>query len=121
MSEPSKPTASEERLRSIIFGSLPSSDQKDDQVAQLQEQIQAVQEKAAEERFLWVLVIVVLIDLWLLGSMQNWSAPLVIGAIQLIGLVIWANRCGVNAVMPLIDRLTGAIGAARAPRPSGGE
>lgn len=89
---------------------------KDGQIAELQRQIQAVQEKAAEERFLWVLVFVVVIDfVWLTGT-QNWAAPVVIGVLELIGLLVWADRCGVNAVAPLVDRLLGMVG-----RKAGGE
>jgi hypothetical protein len=112
------PPPPEHGLRDLLLREPSSADPKDQQIAELQDEIQAVQEKASEERFLWVLVFVVLVDIMVLGSMGNWSAPIVIGIIQLIGIVIWADRCGVNAVAPLVDRLSGVVRGA-AGRQSG--
>lgn len=80
------------------------------QIAELQRQIQSIQEKASEERFLWVLTFVIVVDFAWFTSMANWAAPVVIGVLELIGLLVWADRCGVNAVAPLVDRLLGMVG-----------
>lgn len=95
-------------MAALLMGE--KADPKDGQIAELQRQAQFSKKQAAEERFLWVLAMVAILDFALLGSMQNWSAPLVVGVIELIGLVVWADRCEVKAVAPLVDRITGMIG-----------
>ena len=107
MEEPQEPVTPEDKLSRFIFGPTTAPDPKDDQIAALQKQVQAIGEKAAEERFLWVLTIIVAGDVAFLGSMSNWSAPIVIGLVELIGIVIWADRCQVNAVAVLLDKLIG--------------
>ena len=88
-------------------------DAKDDQIAQLETQIQDATDQRYEERFLWILIVVILLDWQMLKSMDNWAAPVVIGILELIGLFVLAERCQVDAILPLIDRIGGAIGRAR--------
>lgn len=106
--EPKPPTDAISQLASL-FAQSPR-DPKNAQIAELQRQVQATQEKAAEERFLWVLAFLIVVDFAWFTAMQNWAAPVVIGVLELIGLLVWADRCGVNAVAPLIDRLLGMVG-----------
>ena len=88
-------------------------DSKDDQIAQLESQVFEITNNRYEERFIWVLVIVILVDWQMMGSMTNWAGPVVIGILELIGLVVLADRCKVDAILPLIDRIGGAIGNAK--------
>jgi hypothetical protein len=41
--------------------------------------------------------------------MENWSGPVVIGVFELIAILIMADRCHVDSVAPLIDKLTGML------------
>ncbi len=86
------------------------ADPKDETIAYLQMKVQSVEDKALEERFIWLLVGVILFDCLVFSDMESWTGPLVIGILELIGLVVLADRCGVNSVMPLIDRLGGFLG-----------
>jgi len=81
-----------------------------DQVAALQDRLVALDNKLYEERFLWVLTLVVMFDVLFLMSAQNWAAPIVVGVLQLIGLAVFADKCRVNPIMPLLDKLTGMLG-----------
>lgn len=80
---------------------------KDRQISILQEQVTDLENRLGEERFVWVLIVIVIFDVLVLKGVETWTTPLIIGAIELIGLVIYADRCKVDAVLPLIDRLTG--------------
>lgn len=94
----------------INLSSPPSGDGLDasgDQVAALQERLVALDNKLYEERFLWVLALVVMFDVLFLMNAQNWTAPVVVGVLQLIGLAVFADKCRVNPIMPLLDKLTG--------------
>ncbi|MQA65532.1 MAG: hypothetical protein GEU76_06490 [Alphaproteobacteria bacterium] len=84
-------------------------DAKDQTIANLEGEIAAITNKLYEERFIWILVAIVLIDIYVFSEMNNWAAPLVIGFLEVIGIVVMADRCGVDTVAPLIDRLTGFL------------
>ncbi len=86
------------------------TDPTDRQVAILQDRVGELENKIGEERFLWVVLFVILFDVLVFPSMGTWTAPIVIGLFELAGIVILADRCKVDAIMPLIDRLTGALG-----------
>jgi|SRR5579863_10194572 len=101
-----------------LLGAVPPSP-KDETIASLETEIQGIKEKLNEERFLWTLVIIVLVDIYVFSGMENWAGPLVIGVLELVGIAILADRCGVDTVAPLIDRLTGfAHRAAKTARDS---
>lgn len=88
----------------------PGSEATGDQVAALQDRIVELDNKLHEERFLWVLVLVCLFDVYFIMSAENWAAPIVVGILQLIGLAVFADKCRVNPIMPLLDKLTGMWG-----------
>ena len=78
-------------------------------IAALEAKAQELQERLTEERFLWILACVVLFDVLAFIQMDNWAGAIVIGVIQLIGLVVLGDKLKVNVVMPLIDRLAGYL------------
>lgn len=82
---------------------------KDDTIAELEKRVQGLENRLYEERFIWVLITVILIDFLLFPDIESWSAPIVIGVLQLIGLFVLAERCKVDAILPLIDRIGGAV------------
>lgn len=85
-------------------------DPKDETIAALESSVQGLADKNLEERFIWIIIVAVLFDALVFQHMENWAAAFVIGILELIGIVILADRCGVSAVMPLIDRIAGALG-----------
>lgn len=82
-----------------------------DQVASLQGKVDELEDKLKEERFLWILVLTVIIDMIVFDRIENWAGALVIGILQLIGLVVLAQKCRVDPIIPLIDRIGGFFGA----------
>lgn len=92
-----------------LLGEAPARDPKDDQIAALESKVQELLDKRDEDRFIGVLVAVALFDCFVFSRMDNWAGPVVIGIIQLFGLVILADRLHVDTVAPLIDKLVGGI------------
>lgn len=92
-----------------ILGAGDQPGPKDETIAALETKAQQLQERLTEERFLWILACIVLFDVLAFIHMTNWAGAIVIGVIQLIGLVVLGDKLRVNIVLPLIDRLTGYI------------
>lgn len=76
-------------------------------------ELDAVKDKLKEERFLFVLAGLVLLNAHILGNMENWAAPVVIGILQIFGLLIFARRSGVEEVQQLLDKLLDAVKPSR--------
>jgi len=58
-----------------------------------------------EERFMWVVVLLLVVDIATFGSMKTWAAPVTIFILEIVGLLVFAKRCGVEEVQQLIDRI----------------
>lgn len=83
--------------------------QSADSLAKLEAKADDLENRLHEERFMWIFACVVLVDFYVFSTMESWSGPLVIGVLELIGLVVVAKRCNVDVVLPILDRLLGAI------------
>ncbi len=62
-----------------------------------------------EERLVWILISLILLNVALFSSMQSILGPLVIGVLELVVLVIIAQRMGKEEVVQLVDRLIGTV------------
>lgn len=78
-------------------------------VEEAYEALEKERDRRKEERFLFVLVGLVLFNTHVLGDMENWAAPLVIGLIQLFGLLIFARQSGVEEVQQWLDKVLDAV------------
>lgn len=92
-----------------IFGSHAEVTALDETVAQLESKLEAERNSRLEERFGWVLVAVIIFDVWAFQFMATWTGPLVIGIFELLGLTVLANRLGIDEVLPILDKLTSSI------------
>jgi hypothetical protein len=84
-------------------------DPRDEAIAALEKEIENLKNKHDEDKFLWFLAAIAVFDVVALLRAENWAAPLVIGIIQLIAVIVMANRCRVDVVAPLIDKLVGMV------------
>lgn len=78
---------------------------KDDALAALGERLQAEKDARMEERFIWVVACVILIDVIWLRTSPNPTFPIVILILELVALLIIARRMGVNDFVKLMDRI----------------
>lgn len=88
-------------------GNLSAEEQSDEASAKasanLADELQYEKEARREERFMFVLAIIIVVDAFIFMHMQTWSAPIVIGLVELIMLTVYARRSGINEVIQLLD------------------
>lgn len=65
--------------------------------------------KRLTERFLYVLLLVILFDAYIFTQFTSWAAPIVIFVLQLIGLIVVADQCEVATVELLMNRVEGVL------------
>ena len=100
------------------LSSLLTSDEpgpKDDTLAALESQVSDLEDQLHEERFLWIVGAMILFDTMSFAQAGNWAVPIVVGVLELVILVVLAERCRVNPIMPLIDRLSGFVNRTKKP------
>ena len=68
-----------------------------------------VRDQIKEERFIWILVLMIVLDLFFMMPAQNFGGPLMVGALQLILILVLAQKCGVDEVLPFIDRVLSMV------------
>ena len=90
-----------------FFADSDAPGKKDEIIASLEKALENSQDQRGEERFLWILVTLILGDALIFIAIENWAAAIIIGILQLILVWIVADKCGVDSVAPLIDKLTG--------------
>lgn len=83
---------------------------KDSALASLEERLQDEKDARMEERFIWIVVCVILIDVVWLRTSPNATFPIVILILELIALLVIARRMKVNDFVRLIDRILYGFG-----------
>jgi hypothetical protein len=61
-------------------------------------QLEHERDARMEERFLFVVALIVVSDAFMFSAMDNWAGALVIGVIELVGLAVMARKWGVEEV-----------------------
>lgn len=73
--------------------------------ASLEADLQNERDGRKEERFIFIVIIVSLVDTILFMQLENWTGPVIIGLIQLIALMVYARRSNIDEIVQLMDRL----------------
>lgn len=102
-----KPSSGQGKIPLIEDGESPKVA---DAAGKLGEQLEAEKDARKEERFLWITVVVILVDVLWFKDSSNPAIPLVVLVLQLIILIVLAKRLGIEDVVQLIDRLLHAVG-----------
>ncbi|MDV6345243.1 hypothetical protein [Nitrosomonas sp. Is37] len=82
---------------------LPSH--KDDKIQALEKKVVELEDRLLEERFYWALGVVILIDIFSFPPMKSWGGPVAIVFLELFGLVVLAQKCGVDIIVQIIDKI----------------
>jgi hypothetical protein len=82
---------------------------KDEALARITKELMAERETRSEERFLWLLTSVILIDILLLGNMNNSATPIVVLVLELLGFVLLAKKMGIPATAAILDKIMSAV------------
>nr|WP_321268177.1 hypothetical protein [Alcaligenes faecalis] len=90
-----------------VHGSMSAADKSDEASAKasanLADELQYEKDARREERFMFVAALMVVVNAFIFMHMQTWSAPIVIGLVELILLTVYARHCGINEVVQLLD------------------
>lgn len=78
---------------------------KSEQVLELEKRVMKLEQRGKESKFLFALTFIVLFDCIALEDCKNWAAPIGVLFFEIIFIIMFANRCEVKEVKPLIDRL----------------
>lgn len=82
----------------------------DDALAVLEREHKAEKEARSEERFIWIVVCVILVDVLWFRSASNPTLPIVVLILELIVLLVLARRMGIDDVVVLVDRILHSAG-----------
>ena len=85
-------------------------EQEDKEVSDLCLKIEEITKERYEERFLWILTFVLLLDIFFLKDCQNWSLPIVIGIIELIIILSVGQKLGIDFLSSLLEKILTALG-----------
>lgn len=97
-------------------GRTSSETRSNDAIAALEKELENSEDRRLEERFQFIVGFVVLFDTIVFQAMETWSAPIVVGIMELVGLVSLANTCRVDVIMPILDRIAGAFPNGKRPK-----
>lgn len=103
--------------------SFKGANDRDDEanaIAELSKQLESERESKRDERFLFTLVIIVMADALIFNNMIGWSGPIVIGAIEMVGLTVLARKWDVREVAELLAKFFQRIADHTHPRSPGG-
>lgn len=75
-----------------------------DALGKLSDELELLKDARLEERFGWICVCIILLDTILFDKMESWSGPIIIGAIELILLVVLARRFGIQEVSQMLAK-----------------
>lgn len=103
----SKPTAVRVEPALAVDGSNNAAEA----AARLGDELEAVKDARKEERFIWILIVTILLDVIWFADSSNATLPIVVLILQLVVLVIIARRMGIDDVVALIDRLLHSVGS----------
>lgn len=78
---------------------------KDVLIQELETKIFELENSILEERFYWVLVIIIAINIIAFIHMPSWGGPIAILILELFGLLALADKCGVDNVVIIINRI----------------
>lgn len=91
--------------------SIDGSDKAAEAAARLGEELEAAKDARKEERFVWIVIVTILLDVLWFSDSENPTLPVIVLVLQLIVLVILARRMGIDDVVELIDRLLHTVGS----------
>lgn len=72
---------------------------------QLENALEVEKNGRNEDRFLFAVVIIVILDIWALQNVETWTVPAVVGIVQLIGVLILARRLGIEEIHFWLNQL----------------
>lgn len=110
MSDSSEQTAAVKGDKIAVDRLFPETARADDTalsevVDQLQRELVEERDARREERFKWVCSLIFVFDIFTFKDMETWSAPIMIGILQLLFVVAVGRNWGMDHIWTLTERL----------------
>lgn len=103
---PKKEKADADDIREL----LPEQPTKrDEQIQELQEALTAERDARREDRFVCIVVVVLLLDIVFFSVMPSFGGPLALLILELLILIPLARRMGMEEIAAILDRVIGRI------------
>ncbi|MBS0498361.1 MAG: hypothetical protein JSR51_12025 [Proteobacteria bacterium] len=78
---------------------------KDDQIANLQKKLDYERDARLEERFIFIVILVILLDIVFFSIMPSFGGPLALLILELLILIPLAKRMGMEEIASILDRV----------------
>jgi hypothetical protein len=88
-----------------VLNAGPEPDAKDKALQALEDEVAQEKEARREERFIWIVVCVILIDVLWFRNAANATLPVVIFILELVALFVLARRMDIKEIVNLVDRV----------------
>lgn len=86
------------------------SDYLDERIEELEKSLEREKDQRKEERFLWCLISVILLNVFVFTSMEgSVLGPLVIGVFEAVALLLLARKLGLEEVTEMVEGLIAKI------------
>ena len=102
--------AYKDAISSIAQSEKPSHDKL---LNKLQEELNNERDARREERFMWIVSLVILFDVVVFPIMSTFTGPLIIATFQILILLSIARRMGMQEIVKMMENIL-VIGAKRA-------
>ena len=89
----------------------PPVTERDIQIAELQSALTEEKDARREDRFIFIMVCIILLDAMLFTVMDNWIAPIVLVALEFVVLIPLARRLGVEEAVRILSRFLDRLAA----------
>jgi hypothetical protein len=100
-----------DKINPDIIGALISNEptSRDEQIENLQESLENERDARREDRFVFIVVLVLLLDVVFFSIMNNLAGPLALLVLELLILIPLAKRMGMEEIATLLDRVLGRV------------
>lgn len=74
-----------------------------EKIESLEKQLEAERDCRREDRFLALIIIVIVLDIWMLDKVQNIAVPLIVFVLELMFFLAVAKRMGIQQIAGILD------------------
>lgn len=104
---PSEPDKGGADLAREILAEQPTL--RDQQIEELQEEIARLRDARREERFVFIVVALLLLDVVFFSVMESFGGPLALFIMELLILIPLARRMGMEEIATILDRVLSRV------------
>jgi len=92
---------------SKVFSGEPT--QQDQQVEDLQKELDAERDSRREDRFIFIVIAIILLDVVFFSVLNNFGGPIALIVLELLILIPVARRMGMEEIAKLMDQILNRV------------